>query len=200
MKRILGIVRRTARQEQGITGLETAIILIAFVVVATVFAFVVLTTGVYSAERGKESVFAGLNKARGTAELRGGVVLTASGTVVTDFQFALATTAGGEPVPINPSGTTNRTVIAYRDEDTVDNDVTYSVTNIVGDGDTLLEPGELLLVKIVRATGIADETTGLPPELVPNERFTFEIQTPVGATLDVTRQLPSEVAVVMQLH
>ena len=200
MKRILGIVRRTARQEQGITGLETAIILIAFVVVATVFAFVVLTTGVYSAERGKESVFAGLNKARGTAELRGGVVLTASGTVVTDFQFALATTAGGEPVPINPSGTTNRTVIAYRDEDTVDNDVTYTVTNIVGDGDTLLEPGELLLVKIVRATGIADETTGDPPELVPNERFTFEIQTPVGATLDVTRQLPSEVAVVMQLH
>lgn len=200
MKRILGIVRRTARQEQGITGLETAIILIAFVVVATVFAFVVLTTGVYSAERGKESVFAGLNKARGTAELRGGVVLTASGTVVTDFQFALATTAGGEPVPINPSGTTNRTVIAYRDEDTVDNDVTYTVTNIVGDGDTLLEPGELLLVKIVRATGIADETTGDPPELVPNERFTFEIQTPVGATLDVTRQLPSEVAAVMQLH
>ena len=200
MKRILGIVRRTARQEQGITGLETAIILIAFVVVATVFAFVVLTTGVYSAERGKESVFAGLNKARGTAELRGGVVLTASGTVVTDFQFALATTAGGEPVPINPSGTTNRTVIAYRDEDTVDNDVTYTVENIVGDGDTLLEPGELLLVKIVRATGIADEGTGLPPELVPNERFTFEIQTPVGATLDVTRQLPSEVAAVMQLH
>ena len=200
MKRILGIVRRTARQEQGITGLETAIILIAFVVVATVFAFVVLTTGVFSAERGKESVFAGLNKARGTAELRGGVVLTATGTVVTDFQFALATTAGGEPVPINPSGTRNRTVIAYRDEDTVDNDVTYTIENIVGDGDTLLEPGELLLVKIVRASGIADETSGTPPELVPNERFTFEIQTPVGATLDITRQLPSEVAAVMQLH
>ena len=200
MNTLRRLFTRTAREEQGITGLETAIILIAFVVVATVFAFVVLTTGVYSAERGKESVFAGLNKARGTAELRGGVVLTASGTVVTDFQFALATTAGGEPVPINPSGTTNRTVIAYRDEDTVDNDVTYTVENIVGDGDTLLEPGELLLVKIVRATGIADEATGLPPELVPNERFTFEIQTPVGATLDVTRQLPSEFAAVMQLH
>ena len=37
MKRILNMVRRTARQEEGITGLETAIILIAFVVVATVF-------------------------------------------------------------------------------------------------------------------------------------------------------------------
>ena len=195
MKRILSMVRRTARQEEGITGLETAIILIAFVVVATVFAFVVLTTGVFSAERGKESVFAGLQKARGTAELRGGVVLTAVGTVVTDFQFALATTAGGEPVPINPSGANNRTVIAYRDDDTVDNDVTYTVTNIVGDSDSLLEPGELKLITIIRASDIDG-----PPILTANERFTFEVQTPVGATLDITRQIPSAIETVMQLH
>ena len=58
---------RAARAEQGITGLETAIILIAFVVVATVFAFVVLSTGVFCAERGEESAFAGLTQARGTA-------------------------------------------------------------------------------------------------------------------------------------
>ena len=195
MERIRRFLSRSARQEEGITGLETAIILIAFVVVATVFAFVVLTTGIFSAERGKESVFAGLQKARGTAELRGGVVLTASGTNVTNFQFALATTAGGEPVPINPSGTTNRTVIAYRDEDTVDNDVGYTVTNIVGDSDTLLEPGELKLITIVRATDIDG-----PPVLIPNERFTIEVQTPVGATLDITRQMPSEVSAVMQMH
>ena len=195
MKRILRMVRRTARQEDGITGLETAIILIAFVVVATVFAFVVLTTGIFSAERGKESVFAGLQKARGTAEVRGGVVVTATGTVIDDIQFALATTAGGEPVPINPSGTTNRTVIAYRDDDTVDNDVGYTVTNIVGDSDTLLEPGELKLITIDRATDIDG-----PPNLIENERFTIEVQTPVGATLDITRQIPSAIEAVMQLH
>ena len=195
MKRVLSMVRRTARQEKGITGLETAIILITFVVVATVFACVVLTTGVFSAERGKESVFAGLSKARGTAELRGGVVVTAVGTVVTDFQFALATTAGGEPVPINPSGANNRTVIAYRDDDTVDNDVSYAVTNIVGDSDSLLEPGALKLITIVRANDIDG-----PPNMIANERFTFEIQTPVGATLDVTRQIPSAIEAVMQLH
>ena len=195
MKRILRMVRRTARQEDGITGLETAIILIAFVVVATVFAFVVLTTGIFSAERGKESVFAGLQKARGTAEVRGGVVVTATGTVIDDIQFALATTAGGEPVPINPTGTTNRTVIAYRDNDTVDNDVNYTVTNIVGDSDTLLEPGELKLITI----NVATDVDG-PPTLIENERFTIEVQTPVGATLDITRQIPSAIEAVMQLH
>ncbi len=197
MKKLLRLFSRTAREEDGITGLETAIILIAFVVVATVFAFVILTTGIFSAERGKETVFAGLSKARGTAEVRGGVVVTATGATlaVADIQFALATTAGGEPVPINPSGTTNRTVIAYRDDNIVDNDVTYTVTNIVGDTDTLLEPGELKVVNIDIATGITPA-----PTLDPNERFTIEIQTPVGATMDITRQLPSELRLVMQLH
>ena len=44
--------------QRGVTGLETAIILIAFVVVASVFAFTVLSTGIFSAERGKETVYA----------------------------------------------------------------------------------------------------------------------------------------------
>ncbi len=198
MDKVLRLFKRTARDEQGITGLETAIILIAFVVVATIFAFVVLTAGVFSAERGKETVFAGLEKARGSAELRGGVVVTATGStlVVDDIQFSIATTAGGEPVPINPNGTTNRTVLTYRDDLVVDNDVTYTVTNIVGDGDNLLEPGELLLILIDVNGGDIDGT----PDLTPNERFTIEVQTPVGAVLDVTRQLPAELAVVMQLH
>ena len=197
MKKLLRLFSRTAREEDGITGLETAIILIAFVVVATVFAFVILTTGIFSAERGKETVFAGLSKARGTAEVRGGIVVTATGTTlaVDDIQFALATTAGGEPVPINPSGSTNRTVMAYRDDNIVDNDVTYTVINIVGDGDNLLEPGELMLITIDLATGITPA-----PSLDPNERFTLEVQTPVGATLDITRQMPAELATVMQLH
>ncbi len=196
IKRLLG---RSARNEQGITGLETAIILIAFVVVATIFAFVVLTTGVFSAERGKETVFAGLEKARGSMELRGGVVVTSTGTTlaVANIQFAVATTAGGEPVPINPSGTSNRTVLAYRDDNIVDNDVGFTVTNIVGDSDTLLEPGELKLIVIDASAG-GDITPD--PNLDPNERFTIEVQTPVGATLDITRTLPAELRTVMQLH
>ncbi len=197
MKKVLRFFSRSARDEQGITGLETAIILIAFVVVATIFAFVVLTTGVFSSERGKETVFAGLEKARGTMEVRGGVVVTATGTTlaVDNIQFSVATTAGGEPVPLNPSGTNNRTVIAYRDENIVDNDVTYTVTVVVGDSDTLLEPGELHVVNVDVATGVSPA-----PTLDPNERFTVEIQTPVGATLDITRQLPAELRTVMQLH
>ena len=66
--------RLLRRSERGVTGLETAIILIAFVVVASVFAFTVLSTGIFAAERGKETVFAGLAQARGSIELKGSVI------------------------------------------------------------------------------------------------------------------------------
>jgi flagellin FlaB len=198
MKRFTSALRRVHREERGITGLETAIILIAFVVVATVFAFVVLTAGIFSSERGKETVFAGLAKARGTMEIRGGIVATATGgppLALDDIFFTAATTASGESIPLDPAATNNRTVIAYRDATNVDNDVAYTVTSIVGDGDTLLEPGELILVSIDRATGISPA-----PTMAANTRFTLEVQTPVGAVLDITRQLPTELAAVMQLH
>ncbi len=60
--------------QRGITGLETAIILIAFVVVASVFAFTVLSTGIFSSERSKETVFAGLDEVRSSLEPRGSVI------------------------------------------------------------------------------------------------------------------------------
>src|SRR3972149_3859899 len=76
MRKLTRLLGSLHKREEGITGLETAIILIAFVIVASVFAFVVLSTGLFSAERGKETVFAGLEKARGNLEARG--ALTAS--------------------------------------------------------------------------------------------------------------------------
>jgi flagellin FlaB len=198
MKRLTSALRRIHREERGITGLETAIILIAFVVVATIFAFVVLTAGIFSAERGKETVFAGLSKARGTMEVRGGVVVSATGIApdltVDSIFFTVATTAGGESIPLDPTADDNRTVIAYRDALVTDNDVAYTADDIIGDDDSLLEPGEVKVI-VISAAGITPA-----PTLEANDRFTLEVQTPVGAVLDITRQLPAELAEVMQLH
>ena len=52
------------RSQQGITGLETAIILIAFVVVASVFAYTVLTAGVFSSQKSNEAVNAATQEVR----------------------------------------------------------------------------------------------------------------------------------------
>ena len=187
-------LRTLWRDERGITGLETAIILIAFVVVATVFAFVVLTTGIFSAERGKETVYAGLHKARGTMEIRGGVVVRATPPNVDLIEFAVANVAAGDPIPLDPDAVALRTVIAYRDSEIADPDVPYTTTVLVGDSDLLLEPGELFLIAVNPA-----DIDG-PPNIIENTRWTLEIQTPVGATIDLTRSMPGEIDTIMQLH
>ena len=66
-------ILRAVNGQRGVTRLETAIILIAFVVVASVFAFTVLSTGVFSAERGKETVFAGLSEAQASLSNAGSI-------------------------------------------------------------------------------------------------------------------------------
>ena len=116
--RINQTVRSLSGDQRGVTGLETAIILIAFVVVASVFAFTVLSTGIFSAERGKETIYAGLKEARSTIELKGSVI--ANG--VTDKTLSTGDTAWtasttGEVVSIDSTdkkeGTASAKIIIY---------------------------------------------------------------------------------------
>jgi flagellin FlaB len=67
------MLKKFLGHQKGITGLETAIILIAFVVVAAVFAYTALSAGLFSTQKGQEAVYAGLKEARSTIELRGAV-------------------------------------------------------------------------------------------------------------------------------
>lgn len=73
MAAALFVLGRFWRDQGGITGLETAIVLIAFVVVSSVFAFSVLTTALYSSDAAKETISVGLEGKRSTLELKGSV-------------------------------------------------------------------------------------------------------------------------------
>jgi flagellin FlaB len=196
MNKVIRLVSSLYKREDGITGLETAIILIAFVIVASVFAFVVLSTGLFSAERGKETVFAGLEKARGNLEMRGALTVVdadSSGTITSadEIVFNLANAAGGFPVLVDPGATTNSVIVNYIDAQARVADASFSVTEIQGDGDNLLENGELF------------EITVNPPgtsTLVANETFTLEIVPPQGGTLLIERTMPPELDLVMDLH
>ena len=59
--------------QRGITGLETAVILIAFVVTSSVLAYTVLSSGVFASDRGKEAIHSGLKSAQTSLRLEGGV-------------------------------------------------------------------------------------------------------------------------------
>ncbi len=173
--------------ERGITGLETAIILIAFVVVAAVFAFVVLSTGLFSSERGKEAVYAGLAKTRGTMTLTGGVIANSDTVKITKVTFSVTLAAGGDSVNMNNSDVTNRTVISYIDKDVIDPDLEYTVQAITGNANLLLQQGELMTVTVNFGT----QTGGPVFNVGTNQTFILEIKPPTGSYLVMQRSTPS---------
>jgi flagellin FlaB len=183
----LASLRARLRDERGITGLETAIILIAFVVVAAVFSFVVLSTGLFSSERGRETVYAGLAKTRGTIALNGGIIATSDGTELTDLLMTVSLAAGGDAVSFDGAATTNRTVISYNDNGVAVGDLTYVATPLAGDGDMVLEAGELFEIGI-------DLTQNAAIEVTANETFWLEVKPPSGSYQVVQRTTPGSVS------
>ena len=118
VKSAVRFIKRIGAEEAGITALETAIILIAFVVVASVFAFTMLSAGTFSTERGKETIYAGLNEVQSSMEVKGGVIATAevTGTAgsIISLTFTLANVLGGEAVNLT-TGPNSVVVFEYRD-------------------------------------------------------------------------------------
>ncbi|RLG39318.1 MAG: hypothetical protein DRN91_00075 [Candidatus Alkanophagales archaeon] len=60
--------------KRGFTGLEAAIVLTAFVVVAAVFSYVVLNAGFFTTQKSKEVVHTGVEQATSSIELAGTVI------------------------------------------------------------------------------------------------------------------------------
>jgi flagellin FlaB len=208
------------RDEKGITGLETAIILIAFVVVAAVFAYTTLSAGLFSTQKSQESVYAGLKEARSTLELKGGVIATAnsvgaSGTVK-QLSFVVTNVLGGEGIDFTApsentsdtgtaaSNSTNKVVISYVDKYQHVNDLYWTVTKLGGsDADDLLENNEKFKITIGDSTG----TDGgnliqalTVQDLTVNSTFSLIVSTPVGAVLEIERTTPAYIDTIMNLH
>jgi flagellin FlaB len=179
---------RFRRDQRGITGLETAIVLIAFVVVSSVFAFAALSTGLFSSDKAKETISAGLAEARGTLQLKGSVVAaatTGASGVVTSIAFQVSNAAAGESIDMTPGNT----VVKYSDSSqTVNMNAVseFTATNVAsfGDADGLLEVGEVFEIVLL------DMTTQLSTDLGTSQRFIIEVIPPSGAVLFIGRRTP----------
>jgi len=181
---------KLASDQRGITGLETAIVLIAFVVVSSVFAFAALSTGLFSSDKAKETHTAGLAESRGTLELKGSVVAKVSGTtgatgVVTSIEFQISNAAAGEAIDMTPGNT----IIKYSDKTqtvNLNSSTEFSASNIAafGDTDSLLEIGELFQITLLNLT------SNLATDLGTNTDFTIEMIPSGGAVLFIGRRTP----------
>ena len=199
-------IRNMHRGQKGITGLETAIILIAFVTVASVLAYSVLSAGIFSSERGKAAVYSGLESAQSTMSLKGTVVGSAtdnSGDVPGDGTFAagefklrsvtfnLALAISGDSVDLT------KCVFNYWD-------TTNGVTALTMDnssptaGDWSFDLGG---TNILSGTLQAVITVYLPSAATISSynTFTVQINPPTGASITLQRTL-GPIAAIMSLN
>ncbi len=115
---------------RGVIGIESAIVLIAFVIVAAALAFVVLNMGFATSQKAKTAIVATLGEAGSSLEVSGKVFAWAD-TGVPDVQvigIPIKIASGGESVNLDPSFTAVKLI---------SQDVTY---DDIYEGVTTLDP------------------------------------------------------------
>jgi len=196
------LTRRIEKNQQGITGIETAIILIAFVIVASVFAYVVLSAGLFSSQKAKEAIYAGLEEARSTIELKGNIYGKMENSVLTEVYFTVGTTTGGDAIDFTDTSSANSTnlvVISYSDAYQVFPTINWTMTKLnTTDPDNLLDPNELFQITVDLSCVSANATDEQKPG--PYHKFQMEVKPPVGAILTIERTIPARVDQIVNLY
>jgi archaeal flagellin FlaB len=202
--------KKPVDNQKGMTGLETAIILIAFVTVASVFGYSVLSAGLFSAERGKEGIYNALKGAKTNLEIVGSLTAESDNvtysplTVIKKLRFSVRNTIAGSPVDMTPNDDQdlrhNRCIITLLTMyDHVEN-VQWTFNSVGNDnGNTLMETGEQfeILIDIYNLT-----STGCPltRKLQAGDTFTLYVKPALGATIVIQRQLPPGLIPFLDLH
>jgi len=188
--RMFRALRNIHRGQRGMTGLETAIILIAFVTVASVLAYSVLSAGIFSAERGKETVYGGLKQAESTMEVAGSVLgLSPNETKLEQVQFNIGLT-----IP-NASVDTGAVVVNYWDNASHAEGVTRTLELASGSSErgsaSMIEHDEQFTCTVtIPATATCDDY----------DTFTIQLIPPTGAAMTIERTLPGTMLPVMDLQ
>ncbi len=180
-------------RDDGFTGLEAAIVLIAFVVVASVFSYMVLGTGFTAIQKTQQTVHAEVQQASSSLKVTGSLYgFSQDQTRLQGIRIPISLAAGGGVVDISTASV--RFVSRNHKGDLTPAEPLMHTTPPAGlgrwsvpetfndDGDSLLEPGEEFYIYILPAN-VGD--------LVAYGEFTVEIK-PAGATaLRVEKRLPS---------
>ena len=176
------------RGEKGITGLETAIILIAFVTVAAVLAYSVLSAGIFSASKGQQAVYSGLNSAKASMEVAGGVKALSNNSVnISTITFQIHSVLSDETVDMG------KTRIDYTDKSIYKPNASYTFQDLTTGSNTMLSPSDLGQITI-NMSGISGASLG------DYDTFTIEVIPAIGAAVTIQRTLPGQIDAVMDLH
>src|SRR5271157_1850832 len=175
------LFKKTVKRSRGIVGIEAAIVLIAFVVIAAAMAYVCINMGFFAAQKAKSTIDQGIQEATSGLEIDGfvtGETDLANNSVVVAVQcgnFSLANVYSGvrtsndssmTDLMANVTNAPNAMCFLYNSQYSTDTALTqnakaYLVINL---GDTY--------------------------GLVPYSKVSIEIRTSAGAALLIMREIP----------
>ena len=196
------------KRRRGIVGIEAAIVMIAFVIVAAALAFVVLNMGFFTTQRTKQAISSGLSEATTAIEVEGTVIGHRNGTSSSLDWIAIPIklSSGQQSIDLDDS----RVAISYISDQKVYSNIYAGPTT----NQTYQEPstvaGNLMATDRPNATIFWTVSNENPPNTVldPGEHavlvvkfnndnmpssydtITVEIVLPSGASMTVSRQVP----------
>ena len=184
------------RDDRAMTGLEASIVLIAFVVVASVFAYVVIGSGLYVSQKSREVVNNAVSQTASGLEVAGlvsgqpGTGLSPQGNPLLTINLSLKLPAFSSPVDISHTAvrlitnrSVNNSVFFPQQAKTVFWDVTRE-----NPPDMLLESGEIVDLCLVNL------------DIPPSTAFTLEILPPQGIpSISFSLTSPAEYSGVMSI-
>jgi flagellin FlaB len=217
-------MRSLLKNRKGLTGIETAIIVIAFVIAASVFAFAVLNMGLLTTSKAQEAIVSGVGQAQSSmkitsvyayadgtgasAKVKGlAMLVQISGTQSVDFTASkIAISYKNDRISIADVYTSdhflNSTEFAndpYNGDlrtlvNSTINPNMCTIVEVQGDQDNLLEAGEIYAV-FLNLEKV--DSTNAP--LSVYETFTTELIPGHGSKLTFTGSMPASLLPVMVL-
>lgn len=202
---------------RGITGIETAIILTAFVITASAFSFVILNVGFLTSDKAQTTVITGMKETSASLIADTGVTGYFSNTTTADQDevyleevlFYIKLAQGHEPVDCSDDSL----VITYTNQrghtvvysDSMLNGTITTLMTVTGDSDSLLEIGEKMQVyidfrKINSANVKPVPASHLSVYGKPYETLRIELRPVIGAILTIEKEIPAVNAPVMTLR
>jgi flagellin FlaB len=173
------------------TGLEAAIVLIAFVVVAAVFSYVLLGAGFFTAQKSQETVYKSVEQATSNLQMFGQVygISNATESEIDAIQFNVGL------APSSPSlDLTKMIIVVTQPGNTTINQLTYGGNSSSTSTFSSKDPQTGSALPTLSGQQQAIIYFDISPHMTRNGLISIEIRPAVGATLPFTRTAPATIS------
>ncbi len=192
-------LRKLLKTKKGVVGIEAAIVLIAFVIIAAALSYVVINMGFFATQKTKETIGSGMEEATSALQLDGSIIAK-TGAAATNISYIIIPVKlsvgktqvdlGTDTVVVSVylpgaslldiyNGTSTATTWDTLIADVSGEEAKFAIFN--GDSDTVLESTEKAFLAVHLGSG---------HELTEYETIKIEVKTGTGAALTVVRTAP----------